>query len=179
MISQTDVRANVEVIKIILGVFFLFAAAQVTIPLEPVPITMQTVALMAIALTYANLNTALVTISSYLILGALGFPVFAGYSFGVNKLFGATGGYLIGFLPCVYVMHKLAKIFGRDTIYKLFLNCLVGAAIVFICGISWLATFIGWQPAIMSGFVPFIIPGVLKAVLLTVILRMIGFLSDK
>jgi biotin transport system substrate-specific component len=179
MISKTALRVNIEAIKIVLGVIFLFASAQITIPLEPVPITMQTVALMAIALTYANLNTALATVSSYLILGGLGVPIFAGHSFGISKLFGATGGYLIGFLPCVYIMHKISDIFGKDTIYKLFFNCLAGTAIVFVCGISWLASFIGCQQAIISGFLPFIIPGIVKAVLLTAILRMIGFFTEK
>lgn len=164
-----------EIMRIIVGVTFLSVCAQISIPIEPVPISLQTIALMAIALLY-SMPSGIKTVLSYITIGALGLPVFANYNAGPQVLIGTTGGYLLGFVICVWLMNKLKGLLGTKTTVGVFLNCMAGTTVIFACGISWLAMYIGWNQAIISGLLPFIIPGLLKAIILTIFLRSLGML---
>ncbi len=157
------------------GVTILFAGAQISIPLQPVPITLQTVSAMLIGLTFSK-RAALTSALSYLGLGAIGLPMFANYMSGIGVIFGTSGGYLVGFLIGAYVMAVLKEYFSSSWVGML-TNCFVGSAITFALGITWLSTFVGFEKAITLGFVPFIIPGLLKAVVLTGCLKSIGLLK--
>jgi biotin transport system substrate-specific component len=162
-----------------LGVSLLFAGAQISIPLQPVPITLQTVSAMLIGLTFSR-KAALKSLSAYWILGTAGLPLFANYSSSIAVTFGPSGGYLIGFLVGAYVMTLLKEHLGTSWI-GLLTNCFVGSAITFAAGLGWLSTFVGFEKAIALGFVPFIIPGVVKALVLSGSLKAIGLLrfNDK
>ncbi len=167
-----------EMVRVIVGAIFLFACAQMSIPLEPVPISLQTMGLMIIALLY-NMPTGIASVVAYLTAGALGAPVFTGYSAGAHVLVGTTGGYLVGFVACVYVMNKLKAVLSPQTAAGIFLNCIAGTVVVFIFGISWLSVYVGWQGAITHGLLPFIVPGLLKAIILTLFLRSLGIVRVK
>ncbi|MCD6055402.1 MAG: bioY family protein [Gammaproteobacteria bacterium] len=175
---QTHVGAK-EGIKVLLGVLLLFACSQIFIPLDPVPITLQTVAVMTIGVLYRNLSTALMAVVGYILLGVAGVPLFAGYLSGFHILAGSTGGYLLGFIPCVYLMNKIGASAHADSALILFLRCLLGTVVVYICGVSWLSFYVGAIAAIQLGLVPFIIPGVIKALLLVAILKSLGLLNKK
>ncbi|MGL4859067.1 MAG: biotin transporter BioY, partial [Enterobacteriaceae bacterium] len=88
---------------ILTGVLLLFVMSQISIPLQPVPVTLQTVAVMLIGLTWQR-AAAIKTVSVYLLLGAMGMPLFADFSAGYGVFMGPTGGYLAGFLLAVWVM---------------------------------------------------------------------------
>lgn len=148
-------------VKIALGVFLLALSAQIQIPLHPVPITLHTVAVMVIGLTYAP-HQSLITVLSYAVLGAAGWPFFAGYGAGLTKILGPTGGYIIGFIPAAYVMSVLYQKLNQSKWISAFVTCLVGSLFIYSFGIAWLSTFVGFQKAVIVGLVPFILPGLVK-----------------
>lgn len=159
-----------KILEIFLGVSLLAICSQITIPLEPVPITLQTVAVMFIGLTYNRIN-AVSSILCYLTLGCLGIPIFKNFSFGINTIIGPTGGYLVGFLIAVYVMSKIKEFRANNYILNNIFLCLVGNVIIMGLGYLWLAQFIGVSQAFMVGVLPFIIPGIIKSLLLVGFIR--------
>lgn len=177
-IQKTLGATRTEIFKIGIGVILLFACAQITIPLQPVPITLHTLAVLLIGLTYTP-REALVTLSTYLGLGAVGLPVFASYHGGVIWLFGKTGGYLFGFLVAAVVMSLIQQSLKQRGWLQVLLTCVVGQSIIYVMGVAWLATFIGLKAAIAAGVVPFIVPGLIKAGLLTAVLHNIRYFNKK
>lgn len=153
-----------ELTQVLIGVGLLACAAQISIPLQPVPITMQTVAVLLIGLFYKQ-NTAVKTVLSYLGMGAVGFPVFANFSGSFAHFLTPSAGFLFGFLACVAVMAAFREKIGRETFVTQLIACTLGSVIIFGCGISWLALFVGMPKAFYVGFVPFIIPGIVKGIM--------------
>lgn len=156
--------------NIFYGVLLLFACSQLCIPLDPIPVTLQTVGVMIVGLLFARRDATL-TILVYLCLGAVGIPVFAKFNSGLQCLFGHGGGYLWGFLIAVIVMSSVKKNIAKLHTRHLFLNCFLGTIIILLCGVFWLACHIGLGAAIKSGLYPFIIPGIIKILLATVVVR--------
>lgn len=171
--AETSLAIRVESLKVVLGVLVLFAGSQIAIPLEPVPVTMQTVAVMLIGLLYSR-RAALSSVILYTVLGGMGLPIFQGFEGGISHLYGPTAGYLVGFSASVYVMTVLREYWGLQSFWGILFNCIIGTLVVFVFGVSWLASIIGLKDAIIFGVVPFILPGALKAVMLSGALRYVG-----
>ncbi len=148
----------------------LFAAiigilAQVTIPLPLVPITGQT---LAIGLAATILGSRYGTLSSilYLIIGAIGIPVFSQMSAGFGVIFGPTGGFIVGFIPTAFIIGiYLEK--TKFTVTNAFIANIIGMFVTLIIGTVWLKVIaqLSWTAAFMGGFAPFIIGGIIKAIL--------------
>ncbi len=153
-----------------LGVLLLWAMSQISFPLIPVPMTLQTMGVMAIGLLYPR-RAAVYSVASYLLLGACGVPVLANGAGGIHHFFGPTGGYLLGFLAAVFVMTTLRAYFKDEDFFSLLFHCLVGTGVIFILGVGWLSIFIGVKQAFVLGFLPFLIPGGIKALLLSIAVR--------
>lgn len=154
----------VIVMKVMMGVIALFAGSQLSIPIEPVPISMQTVVVSIIAFTYSP-QLSFATILTYLTAGIVGLPMFADLSSGLHCFFGTTCGYLIGMLLAAPVMgilnSRLSEKFTKRFLV-VFFSCLIGHIIIFFLGVSWLTTIIGIKQAIYSGFIIFIPTGLVK-----------------
>lgn len=144
------------------GIFLLTAASQIEIPLQPVPITLQSVAVMLIGLSYKP-NQALGVILSWLGLAACGAPVLAGFSGGLIKFVGPTAGYLFGFAVAAYGMAVLKeRLFSNNWIGDLCLTVL-GTLALYGFGVAWLSYLMGdFAAAFYAGAVPFILPGIVK-----------------
>jgi biotin transport system substrate-specific component len=155
------------------GACLLFLCAQISVPLEPVPVTLQTVAVLIIGLTF-NKAEALKSIWLYLAMGALGLPVFANFMGGFSILVGPRGGFLFGFMASIWVMCSLRERLTNVDTQKLLLIGLVGSAVVYTLGVPWLSMFIGWKAAVAAGFMPFILPGLVKSV---IVAAAIGYLK--
>lgn len=148
--------------------------SQLTIPLDLIPITMQTVSVMLIGLIFKR-KQAIQIIMVYLFLGAIGVPVFANFKSGLKCLYGPSAGYLWGFLIAVIVMTTLNKKTEKPNIIYITLNCLLGTAIILLCGFFWLTYYVGLNTAINSGLYPFITPGIIKVILAAAIARLLCY----
>ena len=150
---------------VIAGVAFLSLLAQIAIPVpgSPVPVTGQTLGVLLLATSYgATLGAT--TFFMYLLVGAIGVPVFANGGSGFERITGATGGYLIGMLLTSTLLGYLG---GRkwDQKFKTALPAmLLGNALTFGLGLLWLHQYTGkdWSWTISAGFTPFIIGEILK-----------------
>ena len=134
------------------------AGAFIAIPIGPVPIVLQNLFVLLAGLILGP-RFGLYSVSLYLLMGGLGFPIFAGGTGGIGRLFGPTGGYLFGFLPAVFttalISEQLSKTRSGDGVALVF-----GTAIVYGVGVPWLklATGMAWDNALIVGVYPFI-PG--------------------
>jgi biotin transport system substrate-specific component len=160
----------------LLGSLILWASAKISVPFYPVPMSMQTFAVLLLAAAYgARLGVA--TVLVYLAEGALGLPVFQGTpqaGLGLAYMLGPTGGYLIGFVAATAIVGSLVERgFGRDPL-RLAGSMLLGDAVVFLLGFAWLAWFallpsgaagIGAEAAFFAGVAPFVLGDLLKIAL--------------
>jgi len=149
----------------------LFAAltasgAFISIPLYPVPISLQTFFTLLAGMTLSS-SIAISSQLIYVLLGVIGLPVFAGFRAGIGVLFGPTGGFLWGFIIAAYVMGKLVENRkGEKSIKFYFLIGLGGTLFIYLPGILQLSlvTGIGVKKAIMAGLLPFIPGDILKLI---------------
>lgn len=156
-----------DVLMVFLAVVVMAVLSNITIPLWPVPITMQTFGVFLIAFFFGK-NKGTIAILLYLIIGFLGFGVFVGYTSGIAKLVGPTGGYLLGFIVIVFVMGKLIEK-GHGRTKKSVLYCmLIGEVILYAFGLTGLYFSLGnvtiWQ-TLNFGLFPFLIGDAVKIAL--------------
>lgn len=145
------------------GCALLILCSKVNIPLQPVPITLQTLALFLIAMTY-GWRLATGTLAIYFTMGLMGLPVFSGMMSGPAVFVGATGGYLIGWLPALLVASWLAERgWGKNPIGAL-LAQLLASVCIYVPGLLVLGFYVGADKAIALGLMPFILGDSLKMV---------------
>ncbi|MBU3679817.1 MAG: biotin transporter BioY [Candidatus Kapabacteria bacterium] len=162
-----------------LGTLVLIACTQIRIPLPftPVPITGQTFAVLAWPLLFGY-RIGVASVASYLVLGALGAPVFAGFE-SLAALWGPTSGYLIGFAISAVVMGRLRDAGFTSSILGLTSTLIVGQAIILLCGSAALSTFVGTQNAIAMGITPFLAGDIIKTILLVTMIRSLQWNAAK
>ncbi len=146
----------------------LFAALTavggfISIPLYPVPLTLQTLFTLLAAMILGSVMGASSQII-YVLLGVIGLPVFAGFKAGVGILFGPTGGFLFGFIISAYIIGKIVELKKEKNIFYYFLAGIIGTIILYIIGITQLSlvTGIGIKKAITVGMLPFLPGDILK-----------------
>jgi biotin transport system substrate-specific component len=146
------------------GAAFTAVMAQIAVPLYPVPITGQTLAVLLVGATLGATRGAL-TMVVYALLGVVGLPVFSAASSGFGVLSGTTGGYIVGFIFAAGFTGWLAQ---RDWDKKYLgaaLSFLGGTVVTFVFGLTWLALVTGGtlEQVLAWGLFPFIIGGLIKA----------------
>ena len=170
-ISQTKLIKSL--LAIILGSIALTISAKIKIPFYPVPMTMQTfvVLFLGVSLGY---KIGLASIGLYLFEGILGLPVFSNSpekGVGLVYFTGPTMGYLIGFLTAGYLA---AKISNKDNFLMVLVKLIVATSTIYILGLLWLGTLIGWdKPIIALGAQPFLLAEVFKVVILALLTKQI------
>ena len=147
------------------GGLFLALLAQIAIPVpgSPVPVTGQTLGVLLLATAYgANMGAA--TFALYLLIGIAGAPVFANRGFGIERLIGPSGGYLIGMLIASWVLGALAGRKWDQRLRTALVTMLIGSLIIFTFGLIWLQQYTGkdWAWAFSAGLTPFIFGEILK-----------------
>jgi|TARA_B100000678_G_scaffold230344_1_gene198745 biotin transport system substrate-specific component len=153
----------------IVGSILITISAKVKIPFYPVPMTMQTFIILLIGITLGY-KIGLATVALYLFEGIIGLPVFASSpekGIGIVYFIGPTMGYLIGFLIAVY----FAGSFKYDKgIINTFLKLIFSVSFIYILGLIWLGTLIGWdKPVFKFGAQPFLLAELFKILLLTIL----------
>ncbi len=147
------------------GVLFLAALAQVSFPIpgSPVPFTGQTLGVLLLATSYgATLGAT--TFALYLLAGIAGAPIFANGSFGIEKVAGATGGYLVGMFFASLLLGFIAERRLDQKFMTALPSMLVGNVIIFSFGLLWLHQYTGkdWAWTINAGLTPFVFGEALK-----------------
>jgi biotin transport system substrate-specific component len=153
---------------VVAGSIFMAAMTQISVPFFPVPMTLQTLAVMLIGVTF-GFRMAAATIALYLVQGLAGLPVFSNFGFGAAKLVGPTGGYLIGFLVAAAAMGFMADRGITKSWAGMIATLAVGEVIIFALGYSWLGALIGTEKAWLGGVLPFLLGDALKFVLAALI----------
>ena len=157
----------------LLGSIMLAISSKIKIPFYPVPMTMQTLIVLVIGIGF-GWKLGLTTVSLYLFEGIIGLPVFSGTpekGIGLIYFTGPTMGYLIGFLVAVYISGK----FNYDNnLVKNFLKLMLATSFIYILGMSWLGSLIGWdKPIFQLGAQPFLLAELLKILIATLAINQI------
>jgi biotin transport system substrate-specific component len=162
-----------SIVVIILGSIALTASAKLKIPFYPVPMTMQTFVVLFLGLSFGY-KIGLATVGLYLLEGIAGFPVFSNSpekGIGLVYFTGPTMGYLVVFLIASFLS---AFINVKDNFLIIFLKLLLSVSTIYILGILWLGTVIGWdKPIIQLGVTPFLLAEFFKVTLLTLLTKKI------
>ena len=163
----------IEVVRTALASLAIALLAQLSIPIGPVPISGQTLAVLGAAWTLGRARGS-AAVAFYLAYGAMGLPVFAGGTAGPLVVMGPTGGYLAGFLVSAYAV-GCASDRMRGTGYRnapaaVAAVTAVGTALIYACGVVWLSRFVGWDRVIAVGVTPFLIGDAIKIGLLAALL---------
>ena len=173
-IKKIEINKVIKVILIALvGTLLLTISAKIKIPFYPVPMTMQTFVVLFLGISFGY-KVGVATIFLYLLEGIVGLPVFSNSpekGIGIAYFVGPTMGYLIGFIfACL-----LAGYFEYNSNYILnFLKILLSTSIIYLFGVIWLGTLIGWEkPIFQLGVFPFLLAELFKMLLLTLIIKKI------
>ncbi|MBL8830840.1 MAG: biotin transporter BioY [Rhodospirillales bacterium] len=151
----------------VVGSALLWASAKAQVPMWPVPMTMQSCAILFIGFAYGS-RLGAATVALYLFQGAIGLPVFAGTpekGIGLAYMMGTTGGFLAGFLLVAALLGHLAERGWGRTLAGTAAAMAVGTVLLFVPGVAWLATFVGFEKAVAFGLTPFVAGAVVKAAL--------------
>lgn len=170
-----------KAVLVMAGIAFLAIAAKIKVPMFPVPMTMGTFAVLTMGAAYGE-RLGLVTILGYMLIGALGFDIFAGSSaenFGLTYMKGGTGGYLVGYVLAVIALGTLARAGWDRSALKMAGAMLLGNALIYVPGLIWLGMLYGWdKPILQWGLTPFLLGDVLKLAMAAIILplawKMVG-----
>lgn len=145
-------------------------AAQITVPISPVPFTMQVLAVILSGLLL-GVRTGALAQAIYVLVGAVGVPVFAGFKGGLGIVLGPTGGYLISYPIAAAVAglaaHTVARASRRKALWTGFLWGCAGLAVIYALGATWLAVVAGLSPAeaLATGVLPFVVFDLIKVAL--------------
>ncbi len=136
--------------------------AYIAIPIGPVPIVLQNLFILLAGLLLGP-KWGSASVAVYLLAGILGLPVFAGGTGGIGRIVGPTGGYLLGFLPAVYLIGLISKKEGQNAIMDV-VAMIAGTIVIYVCGVVWLKTLTGMTLAktLAVGMYPFLIGDAIK-----------------
>ncbi len=173
--SQGTALRVKQAVLVVAGIAVLALAAKIKlmVPPSPVPVNMGTFAVLTIAAAYGP-RLGLTTILGYMLVGALGFDVFAGSSaekFGIEYMMGGTGGYLAGYVLATLALGALARRGWDRSVPWMAGAMLIGNALIYVPGLLWLGQLYGWDKPILAwGLTPFVIGDALKLALAALVL---------
>ena len=171
IVKSQSVKVLKYILIIFLGSILLTISSKVKIPFYPVPMTMQTFVVLFLGMSLGY-KIGFATVSLYLIEGIIGLPVFSNSpekGVGLVYFTGPTMGYLIGFL----VATLLAGYFKfNENFLNNFIKLLISVATIYILGVFWLGSLMGWdKPIIQLGVTPFLLAESFKIIILTLLAK--------
>ncbi|NDH59655.1 MULTISPECIES: biotin transporter BioY [unclassified Candidatus Pelagibacter] len=171
--NLTQTKIIKSLLAVILGSIALTISAKIKIPFYPVPMTMQTfvVLFLGVSLGY---KIGLASVGLYLLEGIAGLPVFSNSpekGIGIVYFTGPTMGYLIGFLTACYLASKINT---KDSFIIILTKLVIATSTIYILGLIWLGTLIGWDKPIFSlGAKPFLLAELFKIIILALAAKQI------
>ena len=171
VVKSQNSRILKYILVIFLGSILLTISSKIKIPFYPVPMTMQTFVVLFLGMSFGY-RVGLATVSLYLVEGIIGLPVFSNSpEKGVGFVYftGPTMGYLIGFLFATF----LAGYFNfKGNILNNFIKLLISVSTIYILGVFWLGSLIGWDKPIMQlGVTPFLLAELFKIAILALLAK--------
>ena len=171
--QNTQSKIIKSLIIIFVGSIILAISSKVKIPFYPVPMTMQTFVVLFLGISFGY-KIGLATISLYLLEGIVGLPVFSNSperGVGLVYFTGPTMGYLIGFLSACFFASLIKS---KDNYFLIFIKLVLSVSTIYILGVLWLGTLIGWdKPIIQLGVMPFLLAEIFKIALLALLTKKI------
>ena len=157
----------------LMGSVILAISSKIKIPFYPVPMTMQTLVVLIIGVGF-GWKLGVTTVALYLFEGMIGLPVFSGSpekGIGLVYFTGPTMGYLLGFLVATYLSGKFIY---DNNIVKTFLKLFFATSFIYISGMAWLGSLIGWdKPIFLLGAQPFLLAELFKILIATLAINQI------
>ena len=158
-----------SILVVLVGSILLTISAKIKIPFYPVPMTMQTFVVLFLGISFGY-KIGIATVGLYLIEGIFGLPVFSNSpekGVGIVYFTGPTMGYLIGFLLATFLAGYLDL---KTNIVSIFLKLILSVSVIYILGLIWLGTLIGWdKPIFQLGAAPFLLAELFKILILTLL----------
>ena len=158
---------------ILCGSILLTISAKIKIPFYPVPMTMQTFVVLFLGISFGY-KIGIATVTLYLLEGIIGLPVFSNSpekGIGILYFVGPTMGYLIGFVFASFLSGYFKY---NDNYFLNFLKILISTSIIYLFGVMWLGTLIGWdKPILQFGVYPFLFAELFKMLILTLLVKKI------
>jgi biotin transport system substrate-specific component len=155
LLSTYEIKTHYKNIALILfGTLLLAVSSKIQVPFWPVPMTMQTFIVFIIGMSF-GWKLAFSTLIAYLVEGALGLPVFAKGG-GLLYLMGPTAGYLYGMTIAAGVIGFFAERGYNKSYIKSLISLMIGTIIIFVLGVGYLGSVIGYDKALAGGLYPFI-----------------------
>lgn len=141
---------------------FIIIGAQITVPLGTVPFVLSDFFVILSGLVLGN-YWGTMSVVLYLLLGAIGLPVFAGFSGGYQHFIGPTGGYLLGFLASAFVAGSIAG-HQSSILWRDILAAICAMLCLYLFGLSWLVISfqMTWKAAFLVGMLPFLVGAAIK-----------------
>lgn len=168
MSLQNAKHSNIQqmtLVGLMTAVICILAPFSVILPFSPIPISLGT---LAIHLTAAilGMKRSIISVTLYLLLGLAGLPVFTGFTGGIGRLLGPTGGYLIGYLFIALVCGYFTDKWGNRMLPNL-LGMVLGTVICYAFGTLWLShqANLSLTAALSTGVLPFIPADIIKLIL--------------
>ena len=161
-----------EMVTVAVMAALLCVAGPLSIAVGPIPLSLATFAVYLAGAVLGAKRGAL-AVAVYLLIGLVGVPVFSGFSGGLQKLIGVTGGYLVGYLPCALITGLAVKRDAAEVepLYRLPLFMVLGTAVLYAVGTAWfmIQTKNNLASALMLCVVPFLVGDGIKIVAATLI----------
>lgn len=169
-----------DIVLVVAGAALTALLAQVAVPLWPVPITGQTLAVLLVGATLGAARGA-ISLALYAVLGVVGLPVFSDYASGLHVLAGPTGGYIVGFVVSAALVGWLSERAWERRILKALATFAAGTLVVFAFGLPWLAISLGLnlEQTLEGGLYPFLVGGAVKALIAAGLLPLAWWGADR
>ena len=165
-----------SILVVLVGSILLTISSKIKIPFYPVPMTMQTFVVLFLGISFGY-KIGIATVGLYLIEGIFGLPVFSNSpekGVGIVYFTGPTMGYLIGFLLATFLAGYLDL---KTNIVSIFLKLILSVSVIYILGLIWLGTLIGWdKPIFQLGAAPFLLAELFKILILTLLTKKNNYL---
>lgn len=169
--KSTSANLAKEFAIIIAGSILIAACAQLTMPMWPVPVTGQTFGVLLVAALFGR-KRGVAAVLAYLAEGAMGLPVFAGFSGTIAKFAGPTAGYLFSFIPAAYIV---GSVFEKSaSLSKKVIALLSASATILAGGALWLSLLFDAQFALVNGVLPFLPGAAVKVALVLLVAKAIN-----
>lgn len=149
---RSDLKTG-HLTRAFLGSVLISMASQACIDMFPVPMTLQVTSILFLSMV-SSPKVATGAVALYIIEALIGCPVLAGFSGGSKVVFAETGGYIFGFLALAWIVSRLS--YQNPHLLRRLGAAVLGVSVLFLCGVSWLSGFIGWESAVQYGLVPFL-----------------------